>query len=221
MKTISDEPAAECRFLQHHIDLKVPNGRSAPNLPNFRLGPLDGSPCDTLGLDNVPMARWRFEEDQIGWRYDVRFTDLSFYDPQQWHWDFGDGGTSEEMHPIHTFENGLYHVCLTVSNTYGQDSTCHWVEILPVGTEEENADQVDDLSIAPNPFTDRIEIKSKRGDIRTTSMTIHDTHGREMMTHDAAPVPVVLHVPSWPSGMYLVTIREEDGKVYQFKVMKI
>src|SRR5688572_30616465 len=35
-----DEPATDCRFLQHHIDLKVPNGRSAPNLPNFRLGPL-------------------------------------------------------------------------------------------------------------------------------------------------------------------------------------
>jgi len=34
-------------------------------------------------------------------------------------------------------------------------------------------------------------------------------------------VPVTLHVPSWPSGMYLVTISEEDGKVYQFKVMKI
>ena len=216
-----DELASECRFLQHHIDLKVPNGRSAPNLPNFRLGPLDGSPCDTLGLNNVPVSRWRFEEDQPGWRYDVRFTDLSFYDPQQWHWDFGDGKTSDEIHPIHTFENGLYHVCLTVSNTYGQDSTCHWVEILPVSTEEENADISDDLSIAPNPFTDRIEIRSKRGDIRTTSMTIHDIHGREMMSHPAAPVPVVLHVPSWPSGMYLVTITEENGKVYQFKVMKI
>ncbi|HSF88471.1 MAG TPA: PKD domain-containing protein [Saprospiraceae bacterium] len=216
-----DEPAADCRFLQHHIDLKVPNGCSAPNLPNFRLGPLDGSPCDTLGLNNVPVSRWRFEEDQPGWRYDVRFTDLSFYDPQQWHWDFGDGETSDEIHPIHTFENGLYHVCLTVSNAYGQDSTCQWVEILPVSTEEENPDMSDDLSIAPNPFTDRIEIRSKRGDIRTTSMTIHDLHGREVMSHPAAPVPVVLHVPSWPSGMYLVTIKEEDGKVYQFKVMKI
>jgi len=215
-----DEPAAECRFLQHHIDLKVPNGCSAPNLPNFRLGPLDGSPCDTLGLDNVPVARWRFEEDEPGWRYDVRFTDLSFYDPEEWHWDFGDGGTSDEIHPIHTFENGLYHVCLTVSNPYGQDSVCHWVEILPVSTEEDNAALSDDLSIAPNPFTDRIAIKSKRGDIRSTTMTIHDMHGREMMSHDAAPVPVTLHVPSWPSGMYLITIKEEDGKVYQFKVMK-
>jgi PKD domain/Secretion system C-terminal sorting domain len=215
-----DEPAADCRFLQHHIDLKVPNGCSAPNLPNFRLGPLDGSPCDTLGINNLPVARWRFEEDEPGWRYDVRFTDLSFYEPEQWFWDFGDSGTSNEMHPIHTFENGLYHVCLTVSNAYGQDSSCHWVEILPVSTEEENSAMSDDLSIAPNPFTDRIEIRSKRGDIRTTSMTIHDMHGREMMSHPAAPVPVVLHVPSWPSGMYLVTIKEEDGKVYQFKVMK-
>ncbi len=215
-----DLRAPDCKFVQHAININIWNARTAPNIPNYRLGPLDGSPCDTLGLDNVPVARWRFEEDEPGWRYDVRFTDLSFYEPETWHWDFGDGGTSDEIHPIHTFENGLYHVCLTVSNPYGQDSVCQWVEILPVSTEEDNAALSDDLSIAPNPFTDRIAIKSKRGDIRSTTMTIHDMHGREMMSHDAAPVPVTLHVPSWPSGMYLVTISEEDGKVYQFKVMK-
>lgn len=215
-----DEPAASCRFLQHHINLTVPNGCSAPNLPNFRLGELDGSPCDTLGINNGPVARWRFEEDRPGWRYDVRFTDLSFFDPQQWHWDFGDGETSDEVHPIHTFESGLYHVCLTVSNSYGQDSACHWVEILPVSIEDDGVTIDDDLSISPNPFTDQIEIRSKRGDIRTAVMTIYDMHGHEMMSHAAAPVPVILHVPSWPSGMYLMTIKEDDGRVYQFKVMK-
>jgi hypothetical protein len=35
------------------------NSGSIPNIPNFRLGPLDGSPCDTLGLDNLPWAHWR------------------------------------------------------------------------------------------------------------------------------------------------------------------
>jgi hypothetical protein len=215
-----DEPATECRFLQHHIDLKVPNGRSAPNLPNYRLGPMDGSPCDTLEINNLPQAWWRFEEQEPGWPNEIRFTDLSFFDPEVWHWDFGDGQTSEEINPRHTYEDGFYHPCLTVSNPYGQDSMCRWVEILPVSTNESDASFSEDLCIAPNPFTDQLEIRSKSGEIRSVKMTIHDMHGREMLSAPSAPVPVVMHVPKWPPGIYLVTIKEEDGTVFTFKVMK-
>ena len=216
-----DMPASECRFNQHSINLTVPNGRSAPNLPNYRLGPLDGSSCDTLGLTNVPVARWRYEEEQPGWRHDIRFTDLSFYNPQQWHWDFGDGGTSDEIHPVYSFENGLYHVCLTVSNENGSDSTCQWVEILPTSTEEESANPKADLSIDPNPFTDRLEIKSIIGTIRTASLQVFDMHGVLVLNQPKAPVPVTLFLPHLPPGMYLFRIRDNDGTEYQFKVMKI
>jgi hypothetical protein len=216
-----DMPASDCRFNQHSINLTVPNGRSAPNLPNYRLGPLDGSPCDTLGLTNVPVARWRYEEEQPGWRNDIRFTDLSFYEPQHWHWDFGDGGTSDEIHPVHSFENGIYHVCLTVSNENGSDSTCHWVEILPTSTEEESANPKADLSIDPNPFTDRLEIKSIIGSIRTTSLEVFDMHGVLVLNQPKAPVPVTLYLPQLPPGMYFFKIRDNDGTEYHFKVMKI
>src|SRR5690606_23713655 len=107
-----DQPGKACRFLQHNIDLTKPNGRSAPNVPNYRLGPLDGNPCDTLGLDNHPVARWRFEELEPGWWQEILFTDMSYFDPHTWHWDFDDGSTSSERSPVHTFEPGLYHVCL-------------------------------------------------------------------------------------------------------------
>ena len=36
---------------QHYIHLNTFNARSIPNYPNFRLGPVDGSVCDTLGID--------------------------------------------------------------------------------------------------------------------------------------------------------------------------
>ncbi|HQH50552.1 MAG TPA: fibronectin type III domain-containing protein [Candidatus Cloacimonadota bacterium] len=36
-----------------------------------------------------------------------------------WHWDFGDGGSSEEASPLHTYQNpGLYTVGLTVFDSY-------------------------------------------------------------------------------------------------------
>ncbi|MBT8508911.1 hypothetical protein AZH53_10895 [Methanomicrobiaceae archaeon CYW5] len=50
----------------------------------------------------------------------VNFTDLSTNNPTTWHWDFGDGATSDEQHPVHTFAGaGTYTVTLTVHNRLG------------------------------------------------------------------------------------------------------
>ncbi|NOX90080.1 MAG: PKD domain-containing protein [Calditrichaeota bacterium] len=53
----------------------------------------------------------------------VTFTDQSTNDPTSWSWDFGDGGTSTEQNPTHTYNSaGNYTVSLTASNTYGSDT---------------------------------------------------------------------------------------------------
>ncbi|MDD3873392.1 MAG: PKD domain-containing protein [Methanosarcina sp.] len=52
----------------------------------------------------------------------VQFTDLS-QNANQWNWDFGDGTTSTEPNPTHTYsEAGDYTVVLTVSNEDGSKS---------------------------------------------------------------------------------------------------
>ncbi|MDH7511014.1 MAG: PQQ-binding-like beta-propeller repeat protein [Methanolinea sp.] len=54
----------------------------------------------------------------------VTFTDLSFNAPASWSWDFGDGNSSAERNPVHTFtEKGVYTVTLSVENAYGNSST--------------------------------------------------------------------------------------------------
>lgn len=51
----------------------------------------------------------------------VQFTDLSGGLPTSWHWDFGDGTTSNDRNPTHTYTKpGIYTVALTVSNAYGK-----------------------------------------------------------------------------------------------------
>ncbi|AAM05168.1 DUF2341 domain-containing protein [Methanosarcina acetivorans] len=53
----------------------------------------------------------------------VRFTDASANTPTSWEWDFGDGSTSTEQNPVHTYEaKGTYNVTLTASN-YGGNNT--------------------------------------------------------------------------------------------------
>lgn len=45
-------------------------------------------------------------------------------------WEFGDGSTSTEANPIHTYaENADYEVCLTVTNECGSDKSCETVTI--------------------------------------------------------------------------------------------
>ena len=214
-----DLPSPDCRFLQRNIFLDKWNARSMPNIPNFRLGPIDGSPCDTLGINNLPVARWRWEPDQPGYLEYIRFTDLSFYDPHEWHWDFDDGSTSDTPSPLHTFEPGLYHVCLTVSNDFGTDSTCQWIEIFPTGIQEVENKNTPDISILPNPFTDQLIIESKSGTFRSAQIQLYDIRGRNVFNQELV-IPSKIFLPDFPPGMYLCHIQEQDGSAINFKLMK-
>jgi hypothetical protein len=122
-----------------------------PYFPNYRLGPLDGSPCDTLGLDNLPLAGFRCEADSLQPLL-VTFTDNSFYEPAQWAWDFGDGGTSQDTSPVHVFPApGVYEVCLTVSNANGGDTYCKEVYLGVSGTYV--TETAIGFELYPNPST--------------------------------------------------------------------
>ena len=53
----------------------------------------------------------------------VGFTDVSSGSPTSWAWDFGDGGTSAQRNPTHTYSTaGSYTVTLTVTNAVGSDT---------------------------------------------------------------------------------------------------
>ncbi len=49
----------------------------------------------------------------------VQFTDTSLGEPTQWLWKFGDGSTSDEQIPVHTYlVPGSYPVSLAARNEY-------------------------------------------------------------------------------------------------------
>lgn len=144
-----DEPGDACDVEQHGLRLPSRNFVSIPNNPYYRLGPLDGSACDTLGIDNVPVAQYRYWQDTVD-ILDLEFTDLSFYEPESWDWDFGDGHTSTERNPLHRYDEiGIYDVCLTVSNSYGEHTQCYTLH-LGVTSTGEPAPPIETL-VYPNP----------------------------------------------------------------------
>jgi len=63
---------------------------------------------------------------------EVRFSDESTGEPTSWLWDFGDGQTSQQQNPSHTYTtSGSKSVTLVVSNASGSDST---VKDVPIST---------------------------------------------------------------------------------------
>jgi C1A family cysteine protease len=53
---------------------------------------------------------------------EVQFTDQSIHNPTSWYWEFGDGETSTQQNPLHTYNlPGTYTVSLTASNSQGSN----------------------------------------------------------------------------------------------------
>jgi PKD repeat protein len=87
---------------------------NASDLMPFRLMPIETS------LRKPVEADWSFKVVSVDDRT-VAFRDRSWGNLTSWHWDFGDGTTSNERHPIHRYENaGEFVVVLSVEGPEGK-----------------------------------------------------------------------------------------------------
>ncbi len=54
---------------------------------------------------------------------EVAFIDQTVSGPVSWLWDFGDGNTSTQQHPVHQYQtNGTYTITLITANSFGSDT---------------------------------------------------------------------------------------------------
>ena len=75
-----------------------------------------------ITIVNMPRANFAADKTKGQAPFLVSFSDLSRGSPTLWSWDFGDGTTSAEQNPVHTYtENGVYTVTLSASNANGED----------------------------------------------------------------------------------------------------
>lgn len=217
-----DLPGAECRFEQHGVQLPTLNNWSMPNFPNYRLGPLDGSPCDTLGLNNLPAAHFRWEFWDTLSPLHVYFTDLSVYEPAEWYWDFGDGMTSTEKDPGHEYTApGVYSVCLGVRNGNGADTACYTVTVGVSSNTEPWRPGLLAVSVAPNPFHSVLAFAVAVEPWQRVDASLRDLTGREVARKSWRGSHSDWQLGQLPSGTYFYELVADDGRRGTGKVLKL
>jgi hypothetical protein len=186
-----NKKGSACKAQNHALPLKLYNQISIPYFPNYRLGPIDGSECDTLGIDNVPWAWWRYDQDTVEYRC-FEFVDLSAYlteeSEPQWYWDLGDGTQSRDTSPVHCYQkDGVYEVCLMVKNKYGADTLCRTLHVGTSATGDAGK-TILSTELFPNPATDHFVLN----------------------IHDYLPERMYLHLMN-PQGQNVYTARLYQG----------
>lgn len=91
--------------------------------------------CNTITV-GCPIPAPNFTSAIVGIGPDVNFTNTTtLVTGQTYLWDFGDGNTSTQASPNHTFPTaGVYVVCLTVTNTCGTGTNCNPVTVCSTPT---------------------------------------------------------------------------------------
>jgi PKD repeat protein len=176
---------------------------------------VDNGPCgfDTIdvaiAVENIASA---FTESHIGLVY--AFTDAST-NAVSWAWDFGDGNTSTQQNPLHSYAvGGNYTVTLTVTGPFGCTATTTQSISIPVGMEDPN---LVGISIFPNPFGTEFWLEMQLPTTGIVKFTLLDLTGRTIAVHEEAADAgkLKLHsaaiAPNISSGSYCLKVQTNDG----------
>ncbi|NUQ26777.1 MAG: T9SS type A sorting domain-containing protein [Saprospiraceae bacterium] len=212
-----DLPGLLCDVCQHCVDLSTKNLFSLPNFPNYRLHHLEGSPCDTLR--QPPTAAWGYDAAALS----VPFTDSSYHDIRAWYWDFGDGTADTIAHPTHTYAaEGMYQVCLSVSNPRGADTLCKWVQVL--STQISVPNEHTQITLSPNPAAEQIVLTAENLPGGPADLLVYDALGREVLRRylqvHTDRVEEHVSISNLPTGVYFLSIQSGGMPLWQGKIVK-
>lgn len=122
---------------------------------------------------------------------------------ETWFWDFGDGGTSTEENPWHTYPfAGDYTITLVVTNSCGADISTDIVQ----ATTDIIHQQIQPLIVYPNPTAGLLQLPINH----LTDFTIVNTLGEIVMSGSTSGI---VDVASLASGTYLLKM-ELDNTTY-------
>ncbi len=209
-----------CGLRQHAIKLPAYNDIGSPTMPYFRLGPLDGSACDTLGINNLPIAYFKYARDTTDLLL-LELSNLSYFEPETFHWDFGNGQTSSLERPEYvTYStDGDYTICLTVANQYGQNTYCQTVTISDSITSVNPISNYE-VRVFPNPFGDKIYLTNTHF-TDNYDFYLFSTDGKLLKKERISTADYAVDVSSLHPGMFIYTVSRKGEELQRGKLLKV
>ncbi len=143
--------------------------------------------------------------------------DMNFYDFSSngttYSWDFGDGGSSAQTDPMHTFPApGDYTVTLTVTNSCGEDEMVIVVPVKTVGLPELD---IEKFTIYPNPTDGNLMVRFNSTTTQAIDIRVMNLVGQQLfgdsMNNFSGSYQKSYDLGSLPAGVYLFQIVTEKG----------
>lgn len=131
-----------------------------------------------------------------------------------YHWDFGNGHTSDEMYATHTYANtGVYEVRLTVANDCGSMDTALRIHVDRFTGIASVADAVV-LNLYPLPAQNSLTIESPAAGVLIQSVSIVSLSGQELIrTVNINKQYLAQDISMLAAGHYLVRVETGKGAV--------
>lgn len=153
----------------------------------------------------------------------IAFTDQSGSSVTSWSWDFGDGQTSNQQNPSHTYQAvGIFTACLTVNDGFCDATYCEDVNVgNPVGIEDEVfANSVD---VYPNPNNGSFSIGFDLPKAMDLNIELYSITGQRMYVKDMNAVRMMTEDVNLEgqaaAGMYFLKITSDKGNEMIRKVI--
>lgn len=89
-----------------------------------------------------------------------------------------------------------------------------YVNLIDIETVSSN------ITVFPNPTTDRVYLKLDMEDIENCTYYLYDLQGREIQNRDITAKMTELSFTPYESGVYLLRIIKEKTLVQEFKIIK-
>ncbi len=163
----------------------------------------------------------------------ILFRNMSSADAVEYFWDFGDGTTSTQRDPEHTYrEMGIYEISLTITTADGCTNTFTGTINLtnqnftgaPAYLETTDTDEVQafaEFKLYPNPVNETLRLEFSMPASGAFQLSIFSLEGKLLQTskHEAftGKNNVQISAGELPPGMYLLRIQfHEHSKMVKF-----
>ena len=183
-----------------------------------------------MGLLTQPQAAFAAQIDTAALRITLQNLSQFVYpdsiDGGHYIWDFGDGTTSTQINPTHTYaQGGNYSVTLTAvvcsdTSVFVQNVST-WatgIEASPLPPPKE-----EEIRVLPNPANEQISISPPSGGwgVQTHTFVLYDVLGKEVARQVLLANGTSVKTQHLPSGIYLYQIIDPQNQTLQHGKLSI